>query len=305
MFFRKNKSMQRATGKTGIVGVLAFFNRGTDALVRHYREVAKWRSQYNPLRSLTMARAVSLLEEGQRGQYADLQWLYSFIEKREPTLRGLLKRRLAALGKLDWNVKCVADEDLPPGCDPKMAEAQRDFLRSLYDGIDNLRAAIDHLALAEFRGYAHLEKHIGADGQVTHLEPVDQWFFNRQDGIYGPWLYNAEAASTNSGELINPDDWVIREESWPINEVGLICFLRKTLSQKDWDGFVETYGIPPLFLIMPPNIPTEKEADYQAVAEQVMADARGALPNGSDVKTVDSGSRGTNAPSRGCSAQRW
>ncbi|HYE33561.1 MAG TPA: DUF935 family protein, partial [Methylomirabilota bacterium] len=153
---------------------------------------------------------------------------------------------------------------------------------------------IDHLALAEFRGYAHLEKHIGADGQVTHLEPVDQWFFNRQDGIYGPWLYNAEAASTNSGELINPEDWVIREESWPINEIGLICFLRKNLSQKDWDGFVETYGTPPLFLIMPPNVPQEKEADYQAVAEQVMADARGALPNGSDVKTVDAGARGTN-----------
>jgi len=34
----------------------------------------RWRDYYNPLRGLSMPKLVSLLESGERGQYADLQW---------------------------------------------------------------------------------------------------------------------------------------------------------------------------------------------------------------------------------------
>jgi hypothetical protein len=34
----------------------------------------RWRDGYNPLRGLGLPRLVSLLEAGERGQYADLQW---------------------------------------------------------------------------------------------------------------------------------------------------------------------------------------------------------------------------------------
>ena len=43
----------------------------------------KWRQQFNPLRGLTLARAVSMLEGAQRGEYADIQWAYRFIERRD------------------------------------------------------------------------------------------------------------------------------------------------------------------------------------------------------------------------------
>ncbi len=36
----------------------------------------RWREFYNPLRGLNLPRLVSILEAGERGQYADLQWLY-------------------------------------------------------------------------------------------------------------------------------------------------------------------------------------------------------------------------------------
>src|SRR6266849_9127611 len=39
-----------------------------------------WREYYNPLRALTLVRAVSLIEAAQRGMFAELQWLYSKIE---------------------------------------------------------------------------------------------------------------------------------------------------------------------------------------------------------------------------------
>jgi len=35
----------------------------------------RWRDAYNPLRGLSMPKLVSLQEAGERGQYADLQWM--------------------------------------------------------------------------------------------------------------------------------------------------------------------------------------------------------------------------------------
>jgi len=67
----------------------------------HYREA------YNPLRGLTLARAVSLLEAGERGDYADLQWTYRHVEKRDATVRAVTRRLRDAITGLDWNIKVV------------------------------------------------------------------------------------------------------------------------------------------------------------------------------------------------------
>ena len=259
------------------------------SIPRQLKVAAKWRAQFNPLRSLTFQRAVSLLEEGERGAYAELQWTYRFIEKREATLRALKHLRLSALGKLDWDIKTVDDSPA--------AKAQAAKLRAAYDRIENLREAIRFLGLASFRGYAHLEKRYEGDNPsaaLVRLEPVEQWFIAR-DTVYGPWVYNEKASSgTVSGTLIDSSHFLIREIEDPINELGLICFLRKNLSQKDWDAFIEVYGIDPLFVEMPAQVPPEKEAEYQALAEAVVGDMRGALPNGAKIQTVTSGARGVN-----------
>jgi phage gp29-like protein len=76
--------------------------------------------------------------------------------------------------------------------------------------------------------------------------------------------------------------------------MALIAFVRKALSQKDWDGFIETFGIPAVFIVMPDDVPEEKSEEYLEMADQVTGDARGVLPGGSDVKTVDNGARGQN-----------
>jgi hypothetical protein len=244
-----------------------------------------WRQQYNPLRGLTIRKAISLLEEGDRGQYANLEWLYRSIEKREATLRGLKRLRLAALGKLDWSIRTVDDSPA--------AKAQAETLRVAYDRLDNLKEAVRFLALAEFRGFSHLEKIYEGDNPanpITRLDPVDQWYWVR-DSIYAPWRYNATATITSSGRLIDPRHFVIREVEDPINEIGLICYMRKNLSQKDWDAYVETYGIPPIFVSMPPNVPPGKEGEYQAMANAVVGNMRGTLPNGAEVKAMTDGSR--------------
>lgn len=260
------------------------------------RRANRWRENYNPLRGLVMARVVDLLEQGERGEYADLQWLYRFVEKRDAVLRAIIKRRRAALQKLDWEIKVVAE--LPEGATEQQAAAQKQTLRTAYDFIDNLREAISFLALAEFRGFAHVQKHY-ADGAVRHLECLPQWNWIR-DGINGPWFYNAEAQNLSATALaqrddaiIDPVDFLIREEDMPIDEIAVIAYLRKNLSQKDWDAFVEIFGIPGCVVIGPPGVQAEKESEYQSAAESVAEGASGYLPNGSDAKFADS-PRGTN-----------
>ena len=340
-----------------------------------------WREYYNPLHQLTLSRAIALLQAAQRGLFADLQWTYKFVEERYPTLFALIERRASALLQLDYNFKVVSPDRLPPGVSPDLADAQARALRNAYEQVDNLKEAIEFLALATFRGYSHLEKiyhqggaldpnapdgaqnqsgalnatvphgvrnqggaldpnapdgarnqsgalnttvpygvrnqgstlnphapggaqavpapkadlpgQLGLAGSVrpsqtsgwvvVHLEPVEQWHWTRKS-LYAPWLYNANAMQTNFGVEVPLDRFIIREVKRPLDPIALISFIRSSLSQKDWDAFVEIYGLPGTVVIGPPHVPLGREADYQTAAENVAKGASGYLPNGSDVR---------------------
>jgi len=263
----------------------------------HQKIMEIWRAGYNPLRRLTIARVVQLLEAGERGEYANLTWFFRFIEKRDATLRALKRRRISALAELDWNIKTTPENELPKNATKDMAERQAVTLRTAYDRVDNLNAAIKFLAVAEFRGFSHLEKHFDAAGDVIHMEPVEQWYWVRKRP-FGPWKYDAKAnSSLNNAKEITLENFVIREVEDPIDEIGAVSFMRKNLSQKDWDGFIEVFGIPALFLVGPPGVSAEKETEYQEIAEEILADMRGYLPNGATVETAGGDIRGT-APFR-------
>jgi len=182
------------------------------------------------------------------------------------------------------------------GSPRSLAARQAAFLRDAYERIANLREAITFLALAEFRGYAHLERHFDSRGRTVRLQPVPQWFWARL-GPDAPWQYNAEARPglpMPQYPVLDPAQILYREVDSPIDEIALIAHIRQGLSQKDWDAFVETYGLPPLFLELPPDVPAEREQEYQAMAEAIIGDARGTMPNGTRVQTIDAGARGQN-----------
>ncbi len=71
----------------------------------------RWRDAYNPLRGLSMPKLVSLLEAGERGQYADLQWFYHYMEQSDAMIAAVLQRRRAALLSVDWDIRVVASND--------------------------------------------------------------------------------------------------------------------------------------------------------------------------------------------------
>jgi phage gp29-like protein len=248
-------------------------------------------SQINPLRGLTMARVVQELEAGERGDYAMLQWLYRFIEKRDAVLRGAKRRTLASVKKLEWDVKIPGELK---GADLARAEKQKAKLLEDYNRISNLKRSLGELALCEFRGFAHLEKIEGADGNVIELRHVPQWHWCR-DGLYGEWQFNADASRGGiKGDPIDRSRFIIREIDDPINEIAVICFTRKGLSQKDFDGFIARFGIPFVFWIMSEQMAaavandTAKLAEFQTLMRGIGSDGEGILPGGA-LETLEGG----------------
>lgn len=260
----------------------------------HTKKIFTWRNQYNPLRSLTLTKAILLFEDAERGRYADLQWLYKFVEKRDATLRAVKRRVIASVKKLDYEIK-ISEQAEKLGMLP-LAMQQQAALKDLFENIENIKEAMEFCVLASFRGYSHLEKcyfNDMPDEGILRLETVPQWHWVRR-WPNSQWLYNKNADQTNNGIPIPLQKFVIREVEDPIDEIGLIAFIRKNMSQKDWDAFVETYGIPPLFIEMPEGAPEQLRTEYQTVAEQIIGDGRGVLPFGATIQTVKDGERGTN-----------
>jgi hypothetical protein len=250
--------------------------------------------QINPLRGLDQAGLIALQENAMRGYYARLMWTYFFFEKKHPMVRAVKRRLLSSLGSLKWDIKLA---DVGEDSEKKaIAERQAQTLRAAYDAIANLRDALNFLALGELRGFSHLEKiyRRGAPQSaignlksaidhdpwdVIELRPVEQWFWCRQ-GFYGAWLYNKEAREVNTGAAIDPAHFVIHTVQDPADEIFAEYAIKSKVNDADWDGFLEDYGVPPLFFGMPPNVPASKEALYQQQAELTVSRARGAVPHG-------------------------
>jgi len=248
-----------------------------------------WRDINNPLRNLTMPRAVQYMESAQRGVMADLQWLYAAetgIEATDPDLMAIIERTLSGVADLDWQIVAVSDET--HGFDASLAEDQAAFLRESYNRCDNLDAALEHLVMARFRGFAHLQPWLAPDWTIEHLEPLPQWNMVR-NGTRPDWAFNPRADGTayeSCSTKLTPDEYILLAAARPVNRIGLIKYIRATVAEKDWDGYVEIYGIPGVFIIMPERVPDGKEDEYAAKAEQAAEAASGALPYGSDVKTL-------------------
>lgn len=265
--------------------------------MRTLNSVNRWRDSNNPLRGLTMPRAVALMEQAQRGNMADLQWLYAAetgIEATDPDLMVIIERTLSGVADCEWEIALIPEDSL--GFDEILAADQAAFLKESYAQCDNLDDALEHLVMARFRGFAHLQPQLSPDWSLNHLEIMPQWNMVR-NGTRQEWAWNPQAnqmpySSMPAEQLLTPDDYILLTSKRPVNRIGLIKYVRSTVSEKDWDGYVEIYGIPGVFIIMPPNVPNGKEAEYREMAQDASEAGSGALPNGADAKTM-SEARGT------------
>ena len=252
----------------------------------------RWRDQLNPLRNLTATTVAAWLDEPLRGVWANIQWSLSFIEKRDPDMIGLVERRVGMLSQMDWDAMTVEKRFRQRGVqfDAVLAAEQQAMLRGEYDQLTNLYDAIEALEMAAFRGYGAVQ--FLADGEpLRELNVIAPWHMCR-DGLYGDWFWNPDATAKAGSNM--PDEnrmdlnaYLFRTHSRPIGEFALIKYMRNNLSAKDWDAFLEIYGIPGWIVVLPPNVPDSKVADYTAAATAVAQGGSGALPNGASAICAD------------------
>jgi len=267
-------------------------------IIQGVKAVNLFRDTLNPLRYLPMPRAIVMMEQAQRGMMPDLQWTYGAevgIESTDADLMVIIERSIAAVVDAEWKVKRI--EQKTRGFDAALANEQEAFLREHYEGCRNLREAWAHLALARFRGYAHVNPQYSAAGTLERLEPLDQWNFCR-DGSHGDWYWNEKALQCDVRSLgeknrLAPQDYVALTWRRSVNRIALIKYVRQTTAEKDWDFYVECYGLPGVFIIMPDHIPSGQEEEYRKSAEDAATAGSGALPHGADVKTPADGARAT------------
>ncbi len=250
---------------------------------REAKEAAAWIEATNPLRGMTLQRAVALYDSARNGDTVHLQWLYQEIESADPTLMVCADRRGGALVTLDWSIRTRKPARVR-GWDEGLAAEQTAMLEAEYGRADqgNLTAAVEHLASAMFRGFAHVAPLYTSDGRgLEGFEVLDHWNF-RRDIATGEWLWNPNGYAYERVTLdaIPRDELASVVRSRHIDYPALSIYLRSALGEKAWGQFLERYGIPPVIIVMPPDIPAEKEALYLAAAEDVAKGASGALPNG-------------------------
>jgi phage gp29-like protein len=233
----------------------------------------------NPLKNLTPANAATLLQNAMRGQWTRAQWLMYYVEQWDADVWTLVERRCAGLRQLDWTIRFGARVAEEPALKAQ-AEKQQAFLQAQYAAIENMREAVEFLALAKFRGYSHLAI------SETRLDPLDQWWWVR-DGMYGGWYYNPQAKLTTHdslGEPVDEADYIIREEPRSLIWLAVLKFLRASHNTKWWDRFCEIASRHGTVIVGPPGLNDEQATAFANKAQAIARGGSGVLENGSDVQ---------------------
>lgn len=269
--------------------------RRADTAAKLYQksEYGVWAETLNPLRGLTEQGARDIFDRARQGIFADLAYLYNEIEAADPTLMTVAERREAVVGASDWKI-VSNNPERRRSYDDTLATEQRDYLNAAYgNASDSLNEVAEHLERGFFRGFAHARPIYSGQG-LEGFDLLEQWNF-ALDKNSGRWWWNPDASTAFNnnfqevpdGELVS----VVRQRH--IDYPGLLIFVRAALGEKKYGIFLERYGIPPVTVIMPPDVDRGEENAYFDAAEKLAGAGYGAMPHGSSVSYATE-ARGTN-----------
>ncbi len=256
-------------------------------------EYGAWAETLNPLRGLTEQRARDIFDRARRGVFAELTYLYGEIEAADPTLLTVAERRESVVGASDWKIT-LANPERTSGYDQALAEDQQGALYAAYGlARDGLGEVAEHLERGFFRGFAHARPLIGPHG-LEGFDLLDQWNF-ALDKFTGQWWWNPNASNIYDNDFseIPQGELVTVQRQRHIDYPGLLIFIRAALGEKKYGVFLERYGIPPVTVVMPPDVGRGEEQEYFEAAEKLAQAGYGAMPHGSSVNYATE-ARGTN-----------
>ena len=245
-----------------------------------------WLERTNPLAGLSVHRARSLYDAARAYGSPRLQYTYDEIELTDPVLLTCTERRASAIAGMGWKFRARA------AADAALAQEQRDALQTFANDIANLTEALEHLDLAFFRGFAHVQP-IWEGEKVQHVVLLKSWNFLRDPD--GTWYWNPECRETPHGlAAIGPDARLVTvTRRRAIDYPALSIHIRHALGERDWGRFVERYGIPPADITMAPNSTEADRPKYENTADAAKDGRNIVLPNGASV-TRAGDTRGVN-----------
>lgn len=235
-----------------------------------------WLERTNPLRGLSISRATSMFDSARVWGSPRLQYAYNEIEATDPVLMTCVERRQSALAGLDYRFVASSSED------ETLANEQRDALDRFVSGIENFSEVLEHMDLAFFRGFSHVQP-IWDGTKVQHVNLLDSWNFLRNDE--GEWLWNPACHETTGGlEPIGPDARLISlVRKRAIDYPAIIIYIRHALGDRDWGRFIERYAIPPVHFEMAAGATDKDKPFYQEAGDAAHNGQNTIRPNGSHI----------------------
>ncbi len=235
-----------------------------------------WLERTNPLAGLSVRRAQSLYDAARAWGSPRLQYTYDEIELTDPVLLTCTERRASAIAGMGWKFRARASADAV------LSKEQRDALQTFANDIENLTEALEHLDLAFFRGFSHVQP-IWDGMKVQHIELLKSWNFLRTAD--GTWFWNPECRETPHGlDPIRPDARLVTvTRRRAIDYPALAIHIRHALGERDWGRHLERYGIPPADITMAPNATEADRPKYENTADAAKDGRNIVLPNGASV----------------------
>lgn len=244
-----------------------------------------WIERTNPLAGLSVREAQAVFDAARGGDTQRLHWIFQEVERADPTLMTCVERRTSALAGLPWGATVRADAD------PALAAEQKDAIERLVGGIDNFDEAVEHLALAFFRGFAYAQPLREADGTVRRIALPDSWLFLERDGrlCYNP---ACDGPSASCEEVTADAGLVGVRRARAIDYPALSVHIRAAVGERDWGRFLERIALPKPAVTMAPNATDDDRAGYLAAAESVEDGRVSVWPSGAAIADFMGGSRG-------------
>lgn len=235
-----------------------------------------WLERTNPLRGLSISRATSMFDSARVWGSPRLQYAYNEIEATDPVLMTCVERRQSALAGLDYRFVASSSED------ETLANEQRDALDRFVSGIENFSEVLEHMDLAFFRGFSHVQP-IWDGNKVQHVNLLDSWNFLRNDE--GQWLWNPACHETTGGlEPIGPDARLVSlVRKRAIDYPAIVIYIRHALGDRDWGRFIERYAIPPVHFEMAAGATDKDKPLYQEAGDAAHNGQNTIRPNGSHI----------------------
>ena len=201
----------------------------------------------NPIRALTAQYLVQQLDNWYLGYLRQTVMMWDAMRRRDDTLSTVIGKRLAAVGRKDWDVTIPEEYK-----DDPEAQAQKDALNYFYQNLrvthaveQNMLGGVALMAkqMVEAQGFYYTPHEIlwrQTDSGVTAvLNCVPLWFFENRTGRLRFLPYD----TSWDGDPLDDGAWMVTVGLGLMEACSILYYIKQG-GFKDWANYSELHGTP-------------------------------------------------------------